>query len=260
MAKNGQYKVLTFFLTKDSKTFSKINYLRVLMQNGILQDVYVVSAEPVSVERNIVIKVPQHLPLPVRIGISINIALKKFDIMKYDYIFKIDGDITLPLDYCKNILEKKPLVGGRGAALLISVPFFMRLLRGKYPVNYCDDGYISALSVAVGHWPPEYTGKGILVIPVVRQPLREYGYGVEYYKWGLPLTLLLVLSFVLLFTRKKDLKSIIYNFAGFIHAILNSEKKYPWWRSYRYFRLSHVIHRGVEIFKKVLSFTRRSHG
>jgi len=244
-------KVLTLFLTKDVSTFNYSNYIRILKQNDIEQDVYVISAESIPVKNNIVIKVPQHLPVPLRIGLSINAALKRFDLSKYLYIFKIDGDVKLPLDYCKNLLEKRAPVAGRGAALLISTEFFIKILKGKYPLNYCDDGYISALSIAAGYWPPEYTGKGSLVIPILRQCSREFGYGYEYYKWGLPFAFFVISVPFLLIFGKKDLRSIIYNTAGYVSAFLHKEERYKWWRNYMYFRLQHTLIRVILIIKKV---------
>jgi len=232
------HRLLTLFLTRDASTFNRGNYLRVLRQRNVVQDVYVVSAEPLPVENNIVVRVPQHLPVPIRVGLSINIALKRFDLDRYTHIFKVDGDVTLPLDYCENLLKKGAPVAGRGAALLISVRFFREALKGKYPVNYCDDGYISALSIALGYWPPEYSGEGPLVIPIVRQRLREYAYGVEYYKWGFPFPLYAPLVFLL---GRKDLASIVHNVAGYLHASFSGEGRYEWWRSYRRFRLNNTL-------------------
>lgn len=242
-------KVLTLFLTKDFSSFNHDNYVRVLKQKGIDQDVYVVSAEPVPVKNNIVVKVPQHLPVPIRVGLSINLALRRFDLSRYSHIFKVDGDVALPLDYLQNLLEKKTPVAGIGAAMLISMEFFVKALKGKYPVSYCDDGYVTALSIAMGYWPPEYTGEGYLNIPVIRQSLREFSYGVEYYKWGFPLPLY---APFLLFFRKKDLKSVLYNMAGYLHAFMFRERKYEWWRRYLYHRLIRSVTRALSRIKKIL--------
>jgi len=244
--------ILTLLLTKDPSTFNYNNYLRILRQEGVKQDIYVISAEPVQVKDNIVIKIPQHLPVPIRIGMTVNIALKNFDLSKYSHIFKVDGDVGLPLDYCKNLLEKCVPVAGRGAALLISTEFFINVMKGKYPACYCDDGYVSALSTALGHWPPEYDGKGKVVIPVIRQPLREFSYGYEYYKWGLPLSLLLLFSLILLLSNRKDFISVVNNIAGYISAFLRGERRYGWWRSYRYFRVRHAVTKFLQKLTKVL--------
>jgi len=246
-----KYKILTLFLTRDASAFDYNNYLRVLNQEGIDQDVYVVSAKPVPIKDNIVVEVPQHLPVPIRIGLTMNIVLRKFDLSKYSHIFKVDGDVSLPLDYCKNLLEKRAPVAGRGAALLISTEFFIKAMKGRYPINYCDDGYISALSIALGHWPPEYDGKGSVAIPIFRQPLREFSYGYEYYKWGLPFPFFLVHSFFLVIFGKKDLKSVGHNIAGYIHALLHKVNRYKWWQNYMYFRMQHAIANIFSFRKKI---------
>jgi len=230
--------VLTLFITKDASTFSKDNYLRVLNQKDVKQEVYVVSAEPVPVRNNIVVRVPQHLPVPIRVGLSVNLSLRKIDLSKYTHIFKVDGDIELPLDYLRNLLDKRAPVAGRGAAMLITVEFFTKALKGKYPVNYCDDGYISALSISMGYWPPEYDGSGRIYIPVVRQRQREFGYGIEYYKWGFPI---LIYAPLLLLSRNKDLRSIVCNVAGYLHATLHRVERYRWWREYLRRRLIRTL-------------------
>lgn len=232
-------RVLTLFLTKDASTFVRENYEGVKRQVGVKQEVYVVSAAPVPVENNIVIPVPQRFPLPLRIGVTINKALKRFDLSGYTHVFKVDSDVKLPPDYLADLLSKEVPVAGRGVALLVSVNFLQRCLKGKYPVNYCDDGYISAVSIARGLWPPEYSGRSPFRFPVAHQPFREFMYGREYYKWGLPLSILLLISPVLLARRQRDLKSAVCNLAGYLSAAVNRERRYPWWKNYAYYRTKH---------------------
>jgi hypothetical protein len=102
-------RVLTLFLTRDESTFIQENYKRVKNQKDVDQEVYVVSAKPICIENNLVIQVSQSLPVPIRIGLSIRIALKKINVKSYTHIFKVDGDIKLPLDYLSNLLNKKLL-------------------------------------------------------------------------------------------------------------------------------------------------------
>ncbi|MEM0119224.1 MAG: hypothetical protein QXJ38_02420 [Thermofilaceae archaeon] len=235
------------FLTRDTSTFVRENYERVRKQVGVVQDVYVVSASPVPVENNIVVPVPQSFPLPVRVGVSINKALERVGTQGYTHIFKVDSDAKLPLDYLVNLLSKCKPVAGRGVALLISIKFFHEFLKGKYPVNYCDDGYIAAVSIAHGWWPPEYDGGSFPLFPVIHQRQREYAYGCEYYKWGLPLPLFIFMTPVLLVTKQRDLRSVVYNLAGYLSALLRREKRYPWWRSYSYHRTKHIVSSIVQI-------------
>ena len=175
-------------------------------------------------------------------GLSLNLALKRIDLHGYSHIFKIDGDVKLPLDYLSNLLAKKAPVAGKGACLLMSVHFFVNKLSGNYPVSYCDDGYVSALSISTGHWPPEYDGKESLEIPVAYFHEREYYYGREYYKWGMPLRLLVLLLFIsLIKIRQKKFKKFLLNIAGYISAIVNKDKKYEWWKDYARMRVYHFV-------------------
>ncbi|MEM1510535.1 MAG: hypothetical protein QW291_09235 [Thermofilaceae archaeon] len=226
-------KILTLFLTKDKTTFIWENYKRVRNQKGVIQDIYVISAKPIGIENNIVVRVPQHFPVPIRIGLSIRYALKIIDVTNYTHIFKVDGDIKLPLDYLINLLEKNTLVAGIGAALLISTKFFLTKMLGKYPLSYCDDTYILSLGASVlGKYPPGYDGIGIIKTfpnPISKQ--IEFYYGIEYYKMGLSYKILLLRH--LLFTLSnpfEGLKSIVYCSAGYISAIINREERYAWYK------------------------------
>ncbi|MHA1583355.1 MAG: hypothetical protein ACTSYM_12785 [Candidatus Baldrarchaeia archaeon] len=234
-------KILTLFLTKDESTFIRENYERVKYQKEVDQDIYVISAKPIHIENNLVIQVPQNLPVPLRIGLSIRAALRKINLKKYTHIFKIDGDIKIPLDYLCNLLKKGTPVAGIGPALLISVSFFIRNMSGEYPINYCDDGYISALYTSItGKLPPGYDGDGVIETlpnPVSRE--IEFPYGIEYYKWGLPLKILLLNR--LLFAINNPLegvKSIVYCTAGYISASVNKIEHYGWWKNYANFSRS----------------------
>lgn len=251
-----EYNILTLYVVKDREAFNERNFKSVLSQKGVKQDVYIISAKPLNLPKtkNIVIPVPQNYPLPVRVSFSVNAALKSIgDIGKYTHIFKVDGDMALPTDYLVNLLQKKALVAGRGPALLISINFFRKFLNGKYPVSYRDDGYILALSISLGCWPPEYDGKDSLKIPwnpelIAKSIIRVYYYGREDYKWGTPIQLFIIIS--LLQTIKNltkhlnklsiFLKVFVYSVAGYLSALLNNEKRYPWWRNYASERSRHL--------------------
>ncbi|MEM2104445.1 MAG: hypothetical protein QW717_06110 [Candidatus Bathyarchaeia archaeon] len=235
-------------MTKDEVSFIRKNYERVKNQHGVSQDIFVISAKPVPVQNNIVISTCQTLPLPIRIGLSLKSALKTINLYEYSHIFKIDGDVILPLDYLHNLLAKKTPVAGRGAALLISTHFFKKRLSLNYPVTYCDDGYIAALSISLGCWPPEYDGQGCLEIPpIVHFTEREYFYGFEYYKWGVPFTLLMLLLLVNFVKTRRNY--FLFSVAGYISALVKREKKYEWWRNYARVRTGHFIKRLLHHFR-----------
>ena len=75
---------------------------------------------------------------------------------------------------------------------------------------------------------------------------REFLYGREYYKWGMPGWLLIV-SLILSVTRSKRLKEfqrrtfkqVIFNLAGYLSAMIRREKKYEWSDEYRKMRIRH---------------------
>lgn len=228
-------RILTIFLTKDESTFVKDNYESVERQN-VTQDIYVVSAKPIrNKTNNFVVNAPNNLSVPLRIGISIRALVKKINLKNYEYIFKVDGDIRLPSDYLDNLLEKNICVAGSGPALLISVSFFLEEMSGKYPLNYCDDGYILALGAStMGILPLSYNGTGLVEIspnPVTKK--IEFYYGMEYYKFGLPLRIqMLNKIWYTLSNPSEGVKSIVYCFAGYFSAIIKREKRYKWWKQY----------------------------
>ncbi|RLI12534.1 hypothetical protein DRO35_02905 [Candidatus Bathyarchaeota archaeon] len=260
----NEYKVLTLYLTRDKKSFIKDNYESVRDQRGVTQDIFVISSEPLDIDRNIAIPVPKSLPIPIRVSFSLNMVLKQLreNIRNYSHIFKVDGDVRLPYDYLVNLARKKTPIAGIGAALLISVPFFTKLL-GEYPISYCDDGYISALSISIGYWPPQYDGRGKLKLPPITYfSDREYQYGIEYYKWGMPSTLLLVISTLKILKgkhlkefEKRDLRAPLFNVAGYLSGMIKGER-YCWWRKYRYYRTYHFIKKLVFLIERL--FWRKS--
>lgn len=251
-------KVLTFYFTKDESTLNVKGLRSVLTQVGVSQDIYVVSASPVNLERygfhlpNIVVSTKPSWPVPVKIGFSFNVALLLVGerINNYQYIFKVDGDVVIPKDYLINLMIQKPLIAGIGPALLISTTFFKKLLKNKYPVNYCDDGFILALAISKGIWPLNYKGKELINMPPISTLKdREYIYGIEYYKWGMPFILLLILPLTRIYLKiakkmkpyqRKELKAYLFNIIGYIHAFIHKFRKYDFHREYRRMRIRHL--------------------
>lgn len=251
-------RVLTLYFTRDETTFNYESLRSVMDQINVDQSIYLVSARPIRLERygirvpNIVVRTKQSWPVPIKIGFSFNVALLKIseNIEQYDYIFKVDGDAVLPRDYLYNLISQRPHVAGIGPALLISFVFFKKLMKNKYPINYCDDGYIFALAISNGIWPLRYKGIGdIKIPPIVTLADREYIYGMEYYKWGLPLILLIILPLTRIYLRatgrmkpyqQKSLKAFLYNIVGYIHALIHGEKKYGFHCKYGKMRIIHL--------------------
>jgi hypothetical protein len=250
--------ILTLYFTKDESTFNPRSLESVINQVGVVQKIYVVSASPIDLGRygfetsNIVIPVKQSWPVPVRVGFSFNMALRLTgeDVSRYEYLFKVDGDVVLPRDYLKSIISLNPLLAGYGQAMLISTKFFRVVLKGVYPMNYCDDSYIMAVAIARGIWPI-LPYKDIDMPKASTLPQREYLYGVEYYKWGMPLPLLILHPLTRIYlkatgkmkkTQRKELKAYMWNLVGYIHASINREEKYWFHRDYGRMRILHLYH------------------
>jgi hypothetical protein len=260
-------RILTLYLCKNQQHFNLHNFNSVKNQSNISQEIVIVSAEPVTVEgiRNIVVPVKKDWPLPVKVGYSVNTAIRRlqleagFSLLDYDYIFKVDSDVKLPSDYIENLTLRKPPVAGIGAALLISVPFFLVKLKGTYPMNYCDDGYIAAMSISLGAWPPQYSGYKRTIAPPVRfEKERELAYGMEYYRWGLSPLIMLLLPFAARLLRlaqheKRGFKAHLINASGYILATLKRLNKYGFHSSYRRVRNRHFAEKVLGALARPLS-------
>ena len=253
-------RILTIYMCKNRRVFHPENYASVVHQKGVEQDIYVVSTEPLMTEgvRDIVVPVKEEWPLPIRVGYSINTALgvlnragKKLD--RYSYLFTVDNDVLLPSDYLKTLIAKGSPIAGVGPALLISTLFFLTKLNGKYPLKHCDDGYVAALSVSIGAWPPAYDGKGRLILPPIRYiHAREFAYGVEYYKWGLPTQLLILIPVAsrllkLMPHEKRSFGANLTNIAGYLWAALHRVKKYSFHEKYGRMRSRHFAEKSLRV-------------
>jgi hypothetical protein len=262
-------KVLTLYLCKDKRYFREKNFLSVKNQEGVDQRVFIISAKPIKVDApNIVVPTKSDWLLPIRVSFSINIALKiielKYNVKlrDFDYIFKVDSDALLPSNYVKKLVSQPILVAGIGPALIISVPFFIKALSKKYPVTYCDDGFVTAKSIALGLWPRSLRSDSLIVPPVRFDSKKEFAYGIEYYKWGLsPLLLALVLMFSRVLRlrphEKRSLRAHVANIAGYIWASLHGIEKYSFWQDYRRMRNRHFaesVLRALSYLKKLMFF------
>ncbi|TDA42123.1 MAG: hypothetical protein DSO07_00975 [Thermoproteota archaeon] len=259
-------KVLTFYLCKNKNQFREQNFLSVKNQEGIDQRIFIVSAESIEIGvPNIVVPTKSDWLLPIRVGFSVNVALKiieskyKVKLTDFDYIFKVDSDVLLPKDYVRKLTSKSTFVAGVGPALIISVPFFVNILKKEYPVTYCDDGYIAAQSIALGLWPVSLSSDSLLIPPVVLDFKREFAYGIEYYRWGFSpmiLAMMLVLSRFLKLKphEKRSLKANVANMAGYFWAMFHRIKRYSFWKNYRKMRNRHFAEKALKFllyFQKI---------
>jgi hypothetical protein len=228
--------ILTLYITKDS--IDQKCYSSVLRQKGVKQNVIVVSARKIDVENNFVVEVSQSYPLPVRVGLSINRALEVYwDDGRYDYFFKVDGDVLLPQDYLLNLISKgKPIIGA-GCAMLIEAEFFKEEFGSRWAVTYADDEYMKSYAFAMG-FINELWEKDDLSITFEYRPSlsRQYIYGKEYYKYGAPIWFMCLRVIA---SIRNCIKKIpvyipvshsIYSIGGYISML--GTKRYEWHSNY----------------------------
>jgi hypothetical protein len=228
--------ILTLYITKDS--IDEKCYSSVLKQKGVKQDVIVVSARKIEVANNFVVEVPQSYPLPVRVGFSINRALEVYwDDKKYDYLFKVDGDVLLPQNYLLNLIsENKPIIGA-GCAMLIEAGFFRDHFRNRWAVTYVDDEYMKAYAFAMGFINELWERIDLSITFEYRPSLsRQYIYGKEYYKYGAPIWFMFLRVIASIRNRIKKIPAYIpvshsiYSIGGYISMI--GTKRYEWHSNY----------------------------
>jgi len=131
---------------------------------------------------------PKGLDVPLRVGICINAFLQRHGYEKYKWILKIDSDMEIPKGFFNKLNEKPDdIVYGCGPVFAMSVKFFKNYLKGRYPINNSDDGYIFAIAASYGKM--EY-------VPIASRwyfsPRRALNYGIEFYKYGIPFWLILL--------------------------------------------------------------------
>ena len=171
-----------------------------------------------------------------RVGAAINTALAKWDFKEYDYILKVDSEVTLPRDFVeKNIQEAPDFVGSGGFAMLFKISSFLKVLGGRYPEVMADDTYLAL----------DFLYKGCTVQRWRRAPdvaVREKGHhsyrhhfnaGAEHYRLGYePVHVLKVLSDILQDGFKGSLEiDRVLPILGYFSAALRRIERYefaPW--------------------------------
>ena len=126
-------------------------------------------------------------PLGIRVGAAINTVLSKENLKKYDYILKVDAEVTLPKNFVEENLREKPdFIASGGTAMVFKTYPFLEM-GGKYPETpELDDTYLSLQFLSKG-----YTVKRWVCPPEIKA--RKKGHhnsrhhirvGIEWYKLG----------------------------------------------------------------------------
>ena len=171
----------------------------------------------------LVVKVPHSEVLEIgeRVGFSLSLAMKIFDISRYDYILKLDDDVYLPKDFIKcHINASKELIG-RGCAVLIKSSTYIELFNHSWPINVLDD-FIVIYSIEtfkrtrVMAW--RYIKQPLFLRPEIKVDIRRWlKTGFDYF----------VLGFHPLYMLFYTLKQIIRPSRG---ISVFSKFKYIFWR------------------------------
>ncbi|MCQ5363292.1 MAG: glycosyltransferase family 2 protein [Candidatus Methanomethylicia archaeon] len=96
----------------------------------------------------------------IRVAKAINFALQFTNVNDYDYILKVDDDVSLPPNFIELSLKlDADCVGGSGCAQMFKISTFMALFKGRFPEVVSDDTYCEFMIIACGKkyakWPIE---------------------------------------------------------------------------------------------------------
>lgn len=135
--------------------------------------------------------------------------------------------------FAKGLFSNLPKGGfyGCGQAMAIHRDL-MKLLGGKYPISYCDDGYVGAFAMAHGCMKyreiKSYSSETSKTrVFASETKTRVFAYGIEKYKWGCPFWYILYCCHTLLFD-----KYFVYEVSGWLWAFFHRVKKYDFANKY----------------------------
>ncbi|RWX73119.1 MAG: hypothetical protein Metus_1093 [Candidatus Methanosuratincola subterraneus] len=188
-------------------------------------DFWVVTSDPMVTtdpNKKVFCFIPtEGLDVPQRVGLCINAFLQWHGYEGYKWILKVDSDMDVPPGFFDK-LDQKPddIVYGCGSVAAISVKFFKTYLKGCYPVNDNDDGFLFAVALAYGKM--EY-------VPVPGPwhffPRRALKYGTELYKYGFPFWLILI--------QRNKIWDKPFLASGWLYGWVTKQKKYSFSSLYR---------------------------
>jgi len=98
-----------------------------------------------------------------RIGHTINAALAGVKLQDYDYILRVDADVTLPRSFlATNLKVKADMVGRFGFAVILKTFSFIKLLKGSWPELFGEDTYVVHTYLSHGYCVMNYALSPIL--------------------------------------------------------------------------------------------------
>jgi hypothetical protein len=159
-----------------------------------------------------------------RVGVALTKAFKKYDISKYDYMLKLDSDISFDEKFIEENLKSGYDLMGRGAGMIIKTGKFLKLFNHRWPICPIDDTYIVEAFRVYGFkvlpWNWVHPAK------LLKEPnysfKRVFKTGMEIYKLGIPFICEISTLIYLLLKRRKIV--FIARILGYIVAHLKREK------------------------------------
>lgn len=175
-------------------------------------------------------------PLGKRVGAAINIALVKGNFKEYDYILKVDSEITLPRDFVEENLQEAPdFIGSGGFAMLFKTSVFLKALGGRYPEVMADDVYLALYFLYKGYTVKRWRrAPNITVRKKGHHSYRHhFNAGIELYRLGYePVHVLEILRAILQDALRGSLDiARVLPILGYFSAVFRRVEQYefaPW--------------------------------
>lgn len=230
----GDYRVIAFILAfKDRpiKVLSCLSRQTVKPEKTIIVAAYssacVESYQGLSISCEII---PPDLSLTIgeRVGISLTIAFKKHRIEKYDFVIKLDDDVSFDEHFIEENIKAGYDVMGRGSGMIIKTLCFVKCFNHEWPISPIDDVCVVATLKAKGYEVLEWNW--IKKAKVSKEPIynvrRAFISGLWLYKLGIPFISVTLDSFFVFIKRYCEPKNAIARICGFIAGFIFRAAEY----------------------------------
>jgi len=126
-------------------------------------------------------------PLGKRIAVALNIALRRVDLERYNYILRVDADATLPRGFIeKNLKANADYVGKAGYAMLLKGSSFLKVFSGEFAEVCAEDSYVGLKFLHQGYQVKQWLCPPVLM----RKSGKHHSYryyltrGIDLYRLG----------------------------------------------------------------------------
>ena len=222
------YKVIAFILAYKNPPLKVIKCLK--KQTLKPGKIVIVAAYPSAcIDESdidcIVVPPPKDKLLTVgeRIGIALTIAFNTYNLENYDYFLKIDDDVEFNENFIEENIKAGYVLMGRGCAMIIKVPWYLKIWGKTWPIATADDTSVVVSSIPFNSLPWKYVNSPKMLRPINAYFKRLWKAGYDLYRVGYPAIYLLKHAVIKLI-RERDIQKIPV-IMGYIAALIVKPRK-----------------------------------